>query len=757
MFDRATIIDEAFTARVRAHDLPATLTETAPAMADLPGEVLLHLFETQMMSRHLDLMARRSKGRTFYSIGSSGHEGMATLARASRLTDMAFLHYRDGAFLIERKRSVSGQTALYDMALSFAAAAEDPVSGGRHKVLGGADIFVPPQTSTIASHLPRAVGAAHSIALARKLKPAAATLPRDAVILCSFGDASANHSTAQGAINAASWAAWQQRPMPIVFICEDNDIGISVRTPAGWIKAAFGSRPGLTYMACDGRDIADALRGTRSAVDHARRTQSPVFLHMKTVRLMGHAGADIEAAYTDVSEIEAGERNDPLLHTARHVIEAGLMAPEEIVVLYETVRARVARVAADAQARPKLASAGEVMAPLIPSKKTSTTVEAPAGESSPAKTKTGAGVTMQAPEKGKPVPLARHLNLALADLMRDHPEAVVFGEDVGRKGGVYSVTTGLQKTFGPARVLDTLLDEQTILGLALGLSQNGFLPIPEIQFLAYLHNAGDQLRGEAATLPFFSNGQYTNPMVLRIAGLAYQKGFGGHFHNDNSFSALRDIPGIVIACPSHGPEGARMLRECVRLAHEERRVVVFLEPIALYMTADLHEEGDGKWLSPYRGPDEDHTVRFGEIGHHGDGRELCILTYGNGYYLSRKAAKIIAERYNFRPRIIDLRWLHPLPREAILKQVKTCRNVLIVDESRRTGSLSEALVTMIAESGLKPGLSRVTAEDSFIPLGPAATQVLPSVDQIVEAAARLCGWSAGGTGRKEPERKETGR
>ena len=142
-----------------------------------------------------------------------------------------------------------------------------------------------------------------------------------------------------------------------------------------------------------------------------------------------------------------------------------------------------------------------------------------------------------------------------------------------------------------------MLDEQSILGLAIGMGHNGFVPIPEIQFLAYLHNAEDQIRGEAATLPFFSNGQFTNPMVLRIAGLGYQKGFGGHFHNDNSLAVLRDIPGVIIACPSTGEDAAQMLRECVRLAREEQRVVVFLEPIALYPMRDLNAVQDGGWMT----------------------------------------------------------------------------------------------------------------------------------------------------------------
>ena len=173
-------------------------------------------------------------------------------------------------------------TPLYDMALSFAASADDPISGGRHKVLGCAQTFVPPQTSTIASHLPKAVGAAHSIGMAQRLKLADAALPHDGIILCSFGDASANHSTSQGAFNAACWAAYQHLPMPIVFLCEDNGIGISVRTPGGWIEANFAHRPALHYIQCDGADLNDALRGCEDAVDYARvrrRTGVPSHAH----------------------------------------------------------------------------------------------------------------------------------------------------------------------------------------------------------------------------------------------------------------------------------------------------------------------------------------------------------------------------------------------------------------------------------------------------------------------------------------------
>ena len=137
--------------------------------------------------------------------------------------------------------------------------------------------------------------------------------------------------------------------------------------------------------------------------------------------------------------------------------------------------------------------------------------------------------------------MAKLINYALLDIMLQYDNALIFGEDVAKKGGVYHITAGLYDKFSIRRVFNSPLDETSIIGFASGLAHNGFLPIPEIQFLAYFHNAEDQLRGEAATLSFFSQNQYTNPMVIRIAGLAYQKGFGGHFHNDNSLSISQSV------------------------------------------------------------------------------------------------------------------------------------------------------------------------------------------------------------------------
>ena len=438
---------------------------------------------------------------------------------------------------------------------------------------------------------------------------------------------------------------------------------------------------------------------------------------------MGHAGADIEAKYASQPEIEAREARDPLLKTAAHLMARQIMSGDDILAAYNDMRQRVDRIAAQVFTRPKLTSAEDIMAPIAGGEHR----KSPESPSRDALAKVGCA------RDGRAIPLNKMLNKTLAEILLTYDNAFVFGEDVARKGGVYGVTLDLLKSFGAKRVQDTLLDEQTILGMAIGAGHNGFLPIPEIQFLAYLHNAEDQIRGEAATLSFFSNGQFTNPMVIRIAGLGYQRGFGGHFHNDNSITVLRDLPGLILACPSNAHDARRMLRECVRLAHEERRVVVFLEPIALYGTADIHS-GDKAWASEYLPPQDDTLINCGDISQHGDGQELCILSYGNGYYLSRQAEEKLG---GINLRIIDMRWLSPLPMKAILETVKACNNILIVDECRRSGSLSEELMAQLMEAGITAPIARVTGHDSFIPLGNAAYDVMPSVDDIVAAAKEM--------------------
>jgi 2-oxoisovalerate dehydrogenase E1 component len=734
MQDRNTKVKQQIIQAIESDALPTVNSSFTPEDVGLSSSQLIDLFESQVMSRHLDFQSRvmQKQGQSFYTIGSAGHEGNAACALAFRPTDMAFLHYRSGAFVIQRSKQVPDQNPLYDMLLSFAASSDDPISGGRHKVLGSKSLFIPPQTSTIASHLPKAVGAAFSISLSRKVA-VDNVLEKDGVIVCNFGDASSNHSTAQGAINAAAWASFQSVPIPIVFICEDNGIGISTATPKGWVQANFEHRAGIHYMQCDGLDLLDTYHQTQLAVAIARKQRKPVFLHMRTVRLLGHAGSDSEFTYRSKEYIENTEANDPLLFSAALLLKHNCLDGQQIIDLYNAVEEQVETISQQVIKKPKLTDAEHIKRSIIPPKvdkvyQTKVTKDLRSQLFSHEK--------HNLPKKQH---LAKLLNWTMLDLMAEQQNIVMCGEDIGKKGGVYNVTSKLEEKFGPQRIINTLLDEQSILGMAIGLAHNGFLPMPEIQFLAYVHNAEDQIRGEAATLPFFSDGQFTNPMVIRIAGLAYQRGFGGHFHNDNSFAVFRDIPGLIIACPSNGADAVEMLRESVRLAQEEQRVVIFIEPIALYMKKDLHEEGDALWSFDYPKPSQANSIKPGQLGMYGKGKDVCIISYGNGYYLSRQAEKILAES-GINCTVVDLRWLAPLDENAIVATIGKIKNVLIVDECRQTGSISEALITMLVEHDsdyLSRKIERITAHDSFIPLGSASYAVLPSCELIVEQVKNM--------------------
>jgi 2-oxoisovalerate dehydrogenase E1 component len=302
---------------------------------------------------------------------------------------------------------------------------------------------------------------------------------------------------------------------------------------------------------------------------------------------------------------------------------------------------------------------------------------------------------------------------------------------------VYGVTRGLQRRLGASRVVDTLLDEQTILGLALGSGLSGLLPVAEIQYLAYLHNAEDQLRGEAASLPFFSRGAYRNPVVVRVQGLAYQKGFGGHFHNDNGLAVLRDIPGLVVACPAHPRDAPALLRTCLAAAAVDGTVSVVVEPIALYHERDLAVPGDGGWTATYAAPDRwsaEH-IPIGRARTWGAGRDLTIATFGNGLRMALRVAIGLRDE-GIGVRVVDLRWLAPLPVDDVLREGRVTGRLLVVDETRATGGISEGLITGLLEAGYDGRLARIAADDSFVPLGDAAALVLVS-EQDVEDAARL--------------------
>ena len=701
-------LEEHLLGALRALEPSGTLRAAPPEAEEL--------WRAQVDSRQADYAARwlQQHGRSFYTIGSAGHESNAAVALALRVDDPALLHYRSGAFYLARATQ-AGIEGLRDILQGVVAAAVEPIAGGRHKVFGRKELAVLPMTSTIASQLPRAVGMALAIDRAARLRM---TSPwkSDAIVVCSFGDASINHATAQSALNTSAQIASQRLPLPLLWVCEDNGLGISVPSPAGWVESALTARRELRYEIAYGHDPAEVLGVANELAEWVRERRQPAVLHLRCVRYLSHAGADAEIAYRPPQAIRADYEKDPILGTARWLVSAGRATGPELAEDYIAARDEARELALEVAELPQMTTAEQVMAPLAPRSPNVVAEKA---------------ASVRLGSEG-PLTLAQAINAALTAVLERHPNALLFGEDIAVKGGVYGVTRGLHARFGAGRVFDTLLDETSILGLALGAAVSGFLPIPEVQYLAYLHNAEDQLRGEASTLQFFSQRAYRNGMVIRIAGYGYQRGFGGHFHNDDAVGVLRDIPGVVIASPARPHDAASMLVTCAESAVVDGSVCVFLEPIALYHARDALTEGDEGWVAEL----SSEHVAVGSARTIGDGTDLTIVTWANGLHLSARVAAKLAGS-GIRTRLVDLRWLAPLPVDDILREASATGRVLVVDETRRTGGVGEGVVAELVDAGFDGRIGRVTSKDSFVPLGDAARLVLVSEEETEAAALAL--------------------
>jgi 2-oxoisovalerate dehydrogenase E1 component len=350
---------------------------------------------------------------------------------------------------------------------------------------------------------------------------------------------------------------------------------------------------------------------------------------VSVVRFMAHAGSDAEVSYGSSGEITADYERDPLLGTARLLVAAGLLTPAEVVDRYEAMRARVRALADDAVTHRRLASGAEIAAPLAPRHPDHVARRAAQAGDHQARAQAFGD---RPPEAVGQITLADSINCALADALASYPHLLVFGEDVERKGGVYGVTRGLTRRFGAGQVFErcSMSSRSSVLGSVP--ESPGCFRCPEIQYLAYLHNAEDQLRGEAASLQFFSTGQFRNPMVVRVAGLAYQKGFGGHFHNDNAVAVLRDIPGLVVAVPARGDDAAAMLRTCLAAADIDG--------------ANRPRPHLRRWLGS----------QVGDLRQRGSDVSLRV---------TRRLAET-----GIGARVLDLRWLAPLPLDDLLREAR---------------------------------------------------------------------------------------
>lgn len=316
--------------------------------------------------------------------------------------------------------------------------------------------------------------------------------------------------------------------------------------------------------------------------------------------------------------------------------------------------------------------------------------------------------------------IARAINDALATAMRERPEVVLLGEDIGRTGGVFRVTDGLIDEFGEDRVVDTPVAESGIVGVAFGMAVAGMRPVAEIQFMGFSYPAYDQIVSHVGRIRNRSRHRFTAPMVIRMP---YGGGIGAAEHHSESTEAIyAHVPGLKVVVPSTPYDAKGLLLASI----DEPDPVIFLEPIRLYRA--VHEEV----------PDDSYRIPLGEARIVREGRDVTLVTYGSMTREAREAAESLG-RSGIDAEVIDLRTLAPLDVETVIGSIRKTHRAVVVHEAQRTGGFGAELVARIQEEALyslEAPIERVTGWDIVVPLRRSERHHLPDAQRIVQAVKR---------------------
>jgi 2-oxoisovalerate dehydrogenase E1 component len=527
--------------------------------------------------------------------------------------------------------------------------------------------------------------------------------PGDAIAVVLGGDASC---ATGGFWSALTIATTQQLPM--LFFIEDNGFGISVpseyQTPGKDIAANLASFKGLTILNGDGTEPEQAARLVAEAVGHVRGRKGPVLLRLTVPRLEGHSYQDTQT-YKSEETIKAEWARDPLPKLRG-------FAPQLDWDLIETsVDHEVEAAVAEAEGRPVL-DAERVGDNMFFS-------------GSPSRVGGGAGI--EAGTTDEPMPEGQRINMVTAirrvldQELEANPRLLLFGEDIGPKGGVHAVTLGLQDKFGVARVFDTSLNEEGIVGRAAGMALAGLMPVPEIQFRKYAEPATEQIN-DIGTMRWRTANRFSAPMVLRVPGGFFK--CGDPWHSQTNEVQFVHNPGWRVAVPSNAEDAVGLLRASLR-GHDP---VLFFEHRAML---------DDSWARrPW--PGDGYVLPFGRAKKTREGDAITIVTWGAMVPRCEAAAEGVSAD------IIDLRTLMPWDRDMVLDSVRRTRRCLIVHEDLRTGGFGAEIAAVVADEAfldLDAPVARVTMPDIPSPHHPSLMEaVLPSPASIRAEIDRLVGF-----------------
>jgi 2-oxoisovalerate dehydrogenase E1 component len=712
-----------------------------PDALPYPKDELLEDYRLACVSRALDdrEITLQKQSRVFFQISGAGHEalllGLARSLRSGR--DWFFPYYRDRALMLGLGLSP------YEILLEAVGSADDPASGGRQMPchFGSRRHHVVTQSSPTGSQCLPAVGCAEATRYAsRRPQLPGVEATGDELTYVSLGEGATSEGEFWESLNTACTLA-----LPILYVVADNGYAISVpaseQAPAPISELVSGFR-GLGVDRIDGRDYLEARRVGAASIERIRAGEGPRLLHAIVTRPYSHSSADTQSKYRSKADLADEASHDPLVTMAAMLEELGVAGASELAEIRAAAAAEVAEAAARALAAPRPDPASATLHLWDLSRVTEPAVVEPvapgtaAAEPVRARAKRGeldeAGI-------GEVVALGEAIRRTLAEVMAADERVRVFGEDVADareallaevegKGGVFGTTHGLQRRFGLARCYNTPLAEANIIGRAVGQAVRGLHPCPEIQFFDYIWPAMQQLRSEAATIRWRSNGAFSCPMVVRVPIGGYLTG-GAIWHSQSGESIFTHVPGILVAFPSRAADAAGLLRTAFRADDP----VLFLEHKHLLRQPYTRD--------PFPGPE--HLVPFGKARRVRAGEDLAIVTYGATVEKSRQAAELLAEE-GIEVEIVDLRTLAPFDHDAVAEAVRRTSRLLVVHEDVLTSGFGAEVAAWAADNcfaDLDAPVRRVGALDTPVGYEPGLERaILPQVEDIARAARDLAAW-----------------
>jgi 2-oxoisovalerate dehydrogenase E1 component len=662
----------------------------------LTNERMIAAYKKMLLARMIDEkeMNLLKQGKILFHISGPGHEAVqVAMAMAMKPgSDWAYPYYRDLAFSL-----AYGSTAK-DIFCENMHRSEGPSSHGRQMPshYGDKKLRIVGQSSPTGTQYLQAVGTAMG-----SVKEG-----NDEVTYVSSGEGATSEGEFWEAVN---WAAREK--FPVIFMVQNNGYAISVpveeQIAGGSLYTLVSGYPNLKKFRIDGTDFIESYRAACEAVDHCRAGKGPAFIEATCVRLFPHSSSDDPKKYRQVSEIEADKKKDPIPKFERFLIEAKILTQKNIDAIRADIKKEVEDAADYAEAAPS---------------PTADTVERNIYSPVIAIPKDGFEEPVHA---GSNVVLVDAINHALHEEMKRNPKMLVYGEDVADgKGGVFSATKGLSSTFGVDRCFNSPLAEASIVGTAIGLSVRGFKPVVEIQFGDYIWPAFMQIKDELVHMRYRTDGDWTCPVVIRVAVGGYIR--GGLYHSQSIEGIFTHIPGLWIAFPSNAADAKGLLKTAIR----EDNPVLFCEHKGLYR----------QQFAATPEPNDAYCLPFGVAKVKKEGTDITIVTWGFMVQRSIEAARKLEEQ-GVSCEIIDLRTLAPWDKETVYNSVRKTGKVLIVHEDTKTGGFGAEIGTQIAEECfqyLDAPLMRVAALDAPIAFAPALeTAILPQEHHITTALEKL--------------------